>query len=433
MDEDAANEFGRSLIEGLSAQEAKSLLAAERRSIASRGRPSSIALSANNRSRAKSMQPMMRTSIYSQANSPTGANANPTFVDYLPGIFWAFVAAYAFTLIIFLTKAFGIDLIFGYFLQMLVQTLAFVIYAFYKSYSLLGSPEYRLKMILWALLMSLGTLALFLAYYYITLPELSALRQTQVVFSILLSIFFFHERITVIRVLGCILTIIAIVVLFRPITYGAGVIPMLNVTHDATTWLPYSSSWNHLIGLVLAIVTALMFAIASMFNRKLSMIDEPLPNTTRCFWSAVFGLILSIGFLFVTHFAMKNRRSFPQDWRFFVAVALAVASIFVFVANQKAIKRLPASAVTIIYSTDILFALILQNIFTYLRTDFVIFFGCLGILIAIFIIAAEFYLDERRKKAVAKRVAKVVEASQSLDAKQPSSHPAKLVPKRSSL
>src|SRR5205085_11841521 len=102
-------------------------------------------------------------------------------------------------------KTFEIDLIFGFFLQMIVQTIAFGVYAFYKGYNILGPNGYRIAMIFRALLLSIGVLTSFLAYYYITLPDLSAIRQTQVVLTIILSIFFLHERITISRIIACIL------------------------------------------------------------------------------------------------------------------------------------------------------------------------------------------------------------------------------------
>lgn len=418
------------MIESLSPHEAKSLGAAERRSIASRSRTSSTLVPSNDRARAKSMQPMSRHSVYSMNNSTSVVQSNQSFIDYLPGFFWAFLAAYAFSLIMFLTKIFGIDLIFSYFLQMSVQTFAFLIYAVYKSYPFFGSSVHRFSMFTWAFFMSLGTLSAFIAYYYITLPEISAMRQTQVILTIILSIFFLHERITVMRIVGFILMIIAVVILLRPITYGAGFIPMINQTDVHSTWLPYSSSWNHLIGLIFGFVTALMFAVSSVMNRRISLTDESLPITIRCFWSGAFGLLISLVFVYLTHFLMENRRIFPQDWRLFVAIALAIASIFVFIANQKAIKRLPSSIVTIIYSSDIILTLILQNIFTSVSTDIVIIFGCILILIAVLIIDFEVFLDEQRQKSLSKKVAKVLETTTTASN---SEHPIKSVPKRLSL
>jgi hypothetical protein len=77
----------------------------------------------------------------------------------------------------------------------------------------------------------------------------------------------------------------------------------------------------------------------------------------------------------VTHFFIKDARLFPHDWRLFVGIALALASIFVFIANKKAIKRERSSIVTLIYSTDIILALILQNLFTHIKSDAMVILG----------------------------------------------------------
>jgi hypothetical protein len=77
----------------------------------------------------------------------------------------------------------------------------------------------------------------------------------------------------------------------------------------------------------------------------------------------------------MTHFVVKDAVSFPHDWRLYVGIVLALASIFVFIANQKAIKRERSSIVTLIYSTDIILALILQNLFTQIKSDVMIILG----------------------------------------------------------
>jgi drug/metabolite transporter (DMT)-like permease len=257
---------------------------------------------------------------------------------------------------------------------MVVQTIAFGVYAFYKGYNILGPPGHRIAVFSRALLIGIGALTSFLAYYYITLPDLSAIRQSQVVLSIILSIFLLHERITISRIIACILTIIAIVVLIRPTTLGALPAETVNLTNHKSAWVPYSSSWNYLIGISLALCTAITYSIASTMN-KIYFSTQHLHNTVLCFWSAVSALIISIILVCVTHFVLNDARSFPHDWRLFVGVGLAVASIFVFIANQKAIKRERSSIVTLIYSTDIILALILQNVFTHIKSDIVVILG----------------------------------------------------------
>jgi len=362
----------------------------------------------------------------SQSQPATIIIAQPehrTLLNHLSGLFWAFLAAYAFTIILFLTKKFGIDLIFGFFLQMVVQTIAFGVYAFYKGYNLLGPTDYRLAMIWRALLIGIGAFTSFFAYYYITLPELSAIRQSQVILTIILSVFFLHERITISRIIACILTIMAIVVFIRPVAIGSSSSPVFNLTNDKTSWVPYSSSWNYIIGIGFALCTTITYSIASIMN-KIYFSTQHLYNTVLCFWSALLALIISTVLVYVTHFVLKDARSFPHDWRLFVGIALALASIFVFIANQKAIKRERLSIVTLIYSTDIILALILQNLFTHIQSDIIIIsgikfvcyllfnyrfclsLGCALILISILIICIEVLLTEKRKKTMAIEVAK---------------------------
>ena len=299
---------------------------------------------------------------------------HPTLLSRLFSLFWAFMAAYAFTLIIFLMRTFGIDLTFGFCVQMLVQTIAFAVYAFYKGYNLLGPSEHRLAMMGRGVLIGLGTLSSFLAYYYIALPDLSAVRQTQVIFTVALSIVFLRERMTIARVVAGLLTILALVFLLRPSLLGSSFYVAANSTASGTAWIPYSSSGNRFLGIGLALCTALMFSVASILRRRYSS-NEPLHNSVLCFWAALSALLVSTLLLCVTQLVVKDARFFPNDWRLFVTMGLALASMFVFIANQKAIKRQRSSIVTLIYATDILLALILQNVFTHVHSATIIIIG----------------------------------------------------------
>lgn len=371
------------MIEGLTPQESKSLDAAERRSISPRKSHLLSGATPVARARARSMQPTVdtRTSPPVFPPPPSIVIAHPEqrpFLERLPGFIWAFLAAYAFSIILFLTKSFGIDLIFGFFLQMTVQVIAFAIYAIYKGYNLLGPSEHRIAMIARAFLIGVATSTAFLAYYYTTLPELSSIRQSQVILTMILSVFFLRERVTIARIISCILTIGAIVLLIRPTSPAAAAPPSSSTDSDLkneeTSWVPYSTYSSHIIGIGFALCTALAYSIVSVMN-KMYYTAERLHNTVLCFWSALSALILSIILVIITHFLMRDARSFPHDWRLFVGIGLGYASIFAFIANQKAIKRERSCIVTSIYATDIVVALILQNVFTSMKSDLVIIIG----------------------------------------------------------
>lgn len=361
-------------MENLTPDEAESLEAAARLSAVERIQHSSNLQQFCGRSSPHRMDSTGTACSSPKATSHTNQAEYRNFADHLPGLIWSFIAAYAFSIIIFITKLCEIDLIFAIFLQMSVQILGFGVYAFYKNYHLLGSNGHPLMTILRSLPISIGTIASFLAYYYITLPDLSAIRQTQVVITIILSIFFLRERITIWRIIASILILLAIIILMRPITSGTALLSTFNIAEYKTSWVPYSSSWNYIIGVGLALITAISYSIASILN-KFYFHTQPLYNTILCFWSALFGLLISIILLYLTRFVLKDPPSFPYDWRLFVGIALGLASCFVFIANQKAIKRERPSIVTLIYSTDIILALILQNVFSHIKSNLIVISG----------------------------------------------------------
>ncbi|CAF1403727.1 unnamed protein product [Adineta ricciae] len=422
FDEDILKETDRLLIEGLTPIEAKSLGAVERRSIASRGHRVSYIDAVSNRSRTSSVQPTSYTGSYAQ---PTSINLvhepkpHRTLFDRLSDLMWICFAAYSFSIILFLTDKCGIDLIFGFCLQMIIQTVAFGIYAFYKGYSLFEPIEYRTAMIARSVFIGIGVLTAYLAYYYITLPNLSAFRQTQVILTVLLSLIVLRERITIPRILALVLTSIAIIVLTRPTKFGEALTTEYNTTNYKNSWIPYSSSWNYIIGISLALCTAMLHSIASVINR-VYLTTQHIHDTVVCFWSALSALLISIALLCVTHFVIKDARSFPHDWRLYAAFGLALLSIFAFVANQKAVKRENSSIVTLIYSTDIILVLILQNIFTQFKSDAVIILGCVLVFTSALIICMEMLIIEKSRSTMLVKLAEVANTStQHVDSPNP--------------
>ncbi|UJR30420.1 hypothetical protein I4U23_017955 [Adineta vaga] len=416
FDEDMLRETDRLLIEGLTPTEAKSLGAAKRRSVASRGQRTSYINTVHDRTRASSVQPAIYSRSQSQPATPNSViePTHRTLLDHLSDLMWIFFAAYSFSIILFLTDKFEIDLIFGFFLQMIIQTIAFGVYAFYKGYNLLEPSEHRIAMIGRSILIGIGVLTAFLAYYYITLPNLSAIRQSQVILTIILSMFFLRERISIPRILAFILTCIAILVLTHRAKFSETETTEYNTTNYKNSWLPYSSSWNYIIGINLALFTAILHSIASVIN-KAYFSTEQIHDTVVCFWTALSTLVISSILVFITHFILKDARTFPHDWRLYTAFGLAILSIFAFVANQKAIRRERSSIVTLIYSTDIILALILQNLFTQFANDAVIILGCVLVLVSVFIICIEMFIVEKSRIIIAVKVAEVANASAQND------------------
>ncbi|CAF3591970.1 unnamed protein product [Adineta steineri] len=429
FDENLMTNANNSLIDDLTPNEIKSLNAAERRSIASRShRSSSNADSIGNGSRNPSMQPSIHPRTQSQSSSSGAPITQPeqrTLLSQLSGLTWAFIAAYSFTIILFLTRMCGIDLIFGFFLQMIIQTIAFGVYAFYKGYNLLGPSDHRTAMICRAVLIGIGSLTSFLAYYFITIVDLSAIRQSQVIVTVILSIVVLHERATIVRIVACGITFIAIMIFYAEEAFSS----------YNTFWNPNVITWNHLLGISLALCTAITHSMASTMNKRYFSIEQ-LHNTVLCFWSAISAFIISSIALFIKHFFSSGAHShsvyrqrlffadthlFPHDWRLFVSFLLALASIFVFIANQKAIKRGPPSIVTLVYSTDIVLALILHNIFSRIKSSKAGLLGCVLILISVLVVCLEVFIAEKNRKKMAIKIVEAANAStQKFDLPKPS-------------
>ncbi|CAF1001705.1 unnamed protein product [Didymodactylos carnosus] len=406
----------RSIIDELTPEEQKSLANGLRRSMAMSGSRRSTMVDSRRAATIaipETEKPMNNIDTINHQSPPsfTAQTQNEGFLSHLSGILWAFLTTFSLCIIIFITKAIGLDLLFGLLLQMLAQTVAFFVYAIYKNYNILGPQGYRLRIILRGLMMAIGTSTIYLAYYYISLPGLSVIRQSQIVWTIILALIFLKERITIPRIVAFILTMIAVILIGRQtLLFRENLLPS---EFNSTLNTPFSSfqfvkTSSYLFGSILVLIATIAFSISIILNKIL--LNAGLHTSILCFWSSAFSLVISIILVIYTHFIIGSK-SVPHDWRLFTGFGLALASIFVFIGNQKALKREKVTIVTLTYSIDIVLALFLQNIFRNSKSDWIAYLGCAFILMSIITICIDVLIEEKRKQKVTQKVAAVAAVS----------------------
>ena len=317
-----------------------------------------------------------RSQTHSIQTTPTNDNFTRSqrlsiFSRYISHSFWIFLAAYAFTIILFLTKTSEIDLMFGLTTQAIVQVVAFGTCSIWKAHNLFDSSSPKIPMIASSLLIGVAIPMSYFSYYYISLVEMTTIRQMQFVLATIISICFLRQRCTLIRFLSFILFFIALIVLSCSWTLDSdSSIPIL-FNRTQITWSSTKSTWNQLFGIVLALIASLLFSIASIIKKNY-LENEETHYSVRYAWSALVTFLISPILLYFTHFPIYELDPYFYDGRLIITGVLAVASLLISITQEKAAKLVRVSILNGIYSTDIIIVMLLENFTGWIRSDCII-------------------------------------------------------------
>jgi drug/metabolite transporter (DMT)-like permease len=84
-------------------------------------------------------------------------------------------------------------------------------------------------------------------------------------------------------------------------------------------------------------------------------------------------------------------------WQYFVAASVSLIQLLSSTITQKAIKLEHPSIVSVVQSSDILFAIILQNLFANVKSNWLVILGSILVTTSIFLVGIHKFWNERKK------------------------------------
>jgi drug/metabolite transporter (DMT)-like permease len=159
-----------------------------------------------------------------------------------------------------------------------------------------------------------------------------------------------------------------------------------------------------LIGTLLALVCALSISMSIVLNKKLIQVKirQSLIMLYFLLTSLIILLIIRIHYWVFSKEFNFTKIFLTKD--FLLASMITILQFIPMVFSQKAIKREHPSIITVVQSSDILFALILQNIFTSIKTNLLALMGSILVLTSIFIVGGhKLWLDRRNRTCLPKK------------------------------
>ncbi|CAF1137825.1 unnamed protein product [Rotaria magnacalcarata] len=317
------------------------------------------------------------------------------------GLFYALLASFLFTSSGFIIKQLRVDFFDALLCRFIVQTCILTLFIIYKRYKIMhGSPSLIILQIIRTILASSGLILFYLSYRFIPLPDLTTFRYTQVIWTTILAMIILHEFISISTVLAIILTLTGVVCVAQP-TFLFGYSQQLsniNVTinkHMNDIDLESNRSYRFQ-GLCLALACALTISGSIVLNKKLLVLKVPQSI-----------IMFQFSFLNLSILAMnqiRNRfilRMYSEQsmftWQFFLAAFVSLLQLFSSTLTQKAIKLEHPSIVSIVQSSDILFAIILQNLFAHQKSNWLVILGSLLVTTSIFLVGIPKFWNDRKK------------------------------------
>jgi drug/metabolite transporter (DMT)-like permease len=323
-----------------------------------------------------------------------------TYMERFSGILYALLASLLSTCLNFLLKQLNTNILDVLIIRSLVQGLISIGFIIYKGYRPFPN-SHGLLLFIRSLFASGGSISFFYCLSLLPLPDLTTLRYTQVVWTAVLALIIFRERITLPTIIASILTLIGVVCVAQP-TFIFPQSKMLNETFQ-TIVTPKNN--QRLYGMLIALSCALSISMSTILNKIL--IQKKVRQSIIMFYfllTAFIILLTSRTYYWVFLQSKQQEFNFKKNFlikKFILACMITILQFIPMILGQKAIKREHPSIITVVHSSDIIFALTLQNIFTSIKTNLLAIIGSLLVLTSIFIVGThKLWLDRQNRTCI---------------------------------
>jgi drug/metabolite transporter (DMT)-like permease len=337
-------------------------------------------------------------------NSPKQNETTTTtcsqIINRCTGIFYAIIGSCLFTCSGFIIKQLRVDFFDALLVRFVLQTFILTIFILYKKNKFInGSTNLIILQIIRAVIASSGLLLFYTSYRYIPLPDLTTCRYTQVVWTAILAMIIFRDRISIATIFAIMFTLSGVVFVAQPTFLFPKHQILSNTTNNTDL---ESNKSNRLLGLSLALGCALSISLSIVLNKKLLVLK--IPQSILMLQFALLNLcVLTVYHIYNRFILHKYANQTMFTWQFFVAASVALIQVFSSTITQKALKLEHPSIISVAQSSDILFAIALQNIFTKEKSNWYVLFGSFLVTTSLFLIGINKFWQDQKKLSEKKK------------------------------
>ena len=303
------------------------------------------------------------------------------------GIAYAILSSTIFTLSTFIIKQLGVDLYDALLCRFSMQTLLLTGFIFYKHYKFLyGSNWLIFIQIVRSVVSCAGILLLYASYNYIPLPDLITVRYTQVIWTAIIAMFVFRERLSALTVLAILLTCIGVICVAQP-----------TFLFKRRPTSSSSATSSQLLGFSLALACAISFSWSIVLNKRLLIVKIPHSIIIYQFALVTFAVLI-VHHLYHRFVLRSYDERAMFTWQYAVGASVSLLQLYSSTIVQKAFKLEHPSIVTIAQSSDILFAVLLQNLFTAEKSNLFVLIGAAFVTTSIVLVALEKFSKDAKEQ-----------------------------------
>jgi drug/metabolite transporter (DMT)-like permease len=303
------------------------------------------------------------------------------------GIIYTLTSSFILTCATFSIKQLGVDLLDALILRFIIQAFITYLFVLYKHYPLFpGTITEKILQILCCATSSGGFFLYFLAIRYVELSDVTTLLYTRVVWTVILSSVIYRERPSISLLLALPLTFLGVVFVAQPSFLFSSTILSINKFR--------------VLGLTLSIMCSFTATISILAFKRLISTSKDVKASIIGFQYCLSILIcLTINQLYQKYFLHTGLSlNYVISWKYILASVVCVIMISSTVLTQKAVKREHPAIFSLLTSSDIIFALILQNIFTTKRSNLFALLGSALVISSVVIIGVSKILNEKRQE-----------------------------------
>jgi drug/metabolite transporter (DMT)-like permease len=300
------------------------------------------------------------------------------------GTIYTLAASLLFTCAAFSLKILDVDMLDGLLLRFALQTIFTLIFALYKNYSLLPGTMNQIFLQFFCVTTGAGNVFIyFVAVSYVELSDVTTLYYTRVVWTVLFGIFINRERPAIGLLLAIPLTLVGVAFVAQP---------SFLFTSKSSPMGQFRA-----LGLILSLVSSFASAANVLsFKQLISISKEIKPsviNLQYCFALLILLIINQFYRKFILHTGLTL--AYVISWKYLLASFVCLTMIIANILTQKAMQREHPAVFTLLTSADIIFSLILQNIFTSKKSNLFALLGSALVIGSVVIIGVSKMMADR--------------------------------------
>ncbi|CAF3660617.1 unnamed protein product [Rotaria sordida] len=316
-------------------------------------------------------------------------------MERFSGILYALLASLLFTCVNFIIQQLNVILLDAFLIRCFLQGIisyGFIIYKGYHPFSCSNS----LLVFIRSLIAATGSVCFYFGLIFLPLPDLITLRYTQIIWTALLVLIIFRERITIPIIIASILTLIGVISVAQP----SFLFTKSNTFNETLQISLIKNNEKRFLGIILALLCAFSISMTIVLTKKL--FEKKVRQSIILFHFILITFIfLLICQIYYWTYSKTNHQKFniKKNYltkNFFCATILATLQIIPMILLQKSIKREHPSIVTIVQASEILISIILQNVFSSIKSNTYTLIGSTLVLTSIIIVGGHKLWQDRK-------------------------------------